>query len=216
MTPAATPSDRRPDVAGNLTLRASDADRDHVAQLLGQAFSEGRLSSDEHSERLESVYAAKTLGELRPLVSDLPVSFAPPSSGLVNDEPPNRVTLPFTAKSTDNVVAIFGENKRTGRWLVRSGLTAQACFGNVELDLTEAVLEQREITITANALFGEVKIRVPEGVMLIDEGTAIFGSRKVGGVGAADFGPETPVVRVRGFVLFGNVEAKRPKKRWFK
>jgi hypothetical protein len=215
VTPPAAPSDGPPN-SSNLALRASDADRDHVAQLLGQAFAEGRLSTDEHTERLEAVYAAKTLGELRPLVSDLPVNFAPPSSGLVSDAAPNRMALPFTAKSTDNVVAIFGENKRTGRWLVRSGLTAQACFGNVELDLTEAVLEQREITITANALFGEVKIRVPDGVMLIDEGTAIFGSRKLGGTNTTVFGPETPVVRVRGLVLFGNVEAKRPKRRWFK
>ena len=215
MTPPASPSDGLPNSA-SLALRASDADRDHVAHLLGQGFAEGRLSTDEHTERLEAVYAAKTLGELRRLVSDLPVNFAPPSSGLVSDAAPTRMALPFTAKPTDNVVAIFGENKRTGRWLVRSGLTAQACFGEVELDLTEAVLEQREITITANALFGEVKIRVPDGVMLIDEGTAIFGSRKLGGTNTVDFGPETPVVRVRGLVLFGSVEAKRPKKRWFK
>ena len=215
MTPQNFPPDRRPDSA-NLALRASDQDRDHVAQLLNQAFSEGRLGPEEHTERLESAYTAKTLGELRPLVSDLPVNFAPPSSGMVSDGSGRRADLPFAAKSTDNVTAIFGENKRTGRWLVRSGLTAQACFGNVELDLTEAVLEQREVTITANALFGEVKIRVPDGVMLIDEGTAIFGSRKLGGFGTADFGPETPVVRVRGMVLFGNVEAKRPRRKWFK
>jgi Domain of unknown function (DUF1707)/Cell wall-active antibiotics response 4TMS YvqF len=215
VTPQNFSSARQPDPA-NLALRASDQDRDHVAQLLNQAFAEGRLTPDEHTERLESVYTAKTLGELRPLVSDLPVNFAPPSSGLVADAPQNRANLPFTPKSTDNVMAVFGENKRTGRWLVRSGLTAQAVFGTVELDLTEAVLEQREVTITANAVFGEVKIRVPEGVMLIDEGTAFFGSRKLGAVGTADFGPETPVVRVRGLVLFGNVEAKRPRRKWFK
>jgi hypothetical protein len=230
VTPPASSPAHQPDPA-NLALRASDADRDHVAQLLGQAFAEGRLSPDEHAERLESVYAAKTLGQLRPMVADLPVNFAPPSSGLVADVAPGRTGSSFGAAIggafsgamggaaagpvTDNVVAIFGENKRTGRWLVRSGLSARACFGSVELDLTEAVLERREITITANALFGEVTIRVPDGVMLIDEGNAVFGSRKLGG-GAADFGPETPVVRVRGIALFGSVEAKRPKRKWFR
>jgi Domain of unknown function (DUF1707)/Cell wall-active antibiotics response 4TMS YvqF len=215
VTPQNFSSGRQPD-SPNLALRASDQDRDHVAQLLNQAFAEGRLSPEEHADRLESVYTAKTLGELRPLVSDLPVNFAPPSSGMVADEPQGRANLPFAPKATDNVTAVFGENKRAGRWLVRNGLTAQACFGSVELDLTEAVLEQREVTITANVLFGEVKIRVPEGVMLIDEGSAIFGSRKLSGFGATEFGPETPVVRIRGFVLFGNVEAKRPRRKWFK
>ncbi|HEV2638503.1 MAG TPA: DUF1707 domain-containing protein [Actinocrinis sp.] len=215
MTPQNFSSGRQPDPA-NLALRASDQDRDHVAQLVNQAFAEGRLSPEEHTERLEAIYTAKTLGDLRPLVADLPVTFAPPSSGMVADAPVPGANLPFAPKSTDNVMAVFGENKRTGRWLVRSGLVAQAVFGSVELDLTEAVLEQREVTITANVLFGEVKIRVPDGVMLVDEGTAIFGSRKLGGFGTADFGPETPVVRVRGFVLFGNVEAKRPRRKWFK
>ena len=52
-----------------LSLRASDADRDHVAKLLGQAFAEGRLSAEEHAERTDGVYAAKTLGELRPYLA---------------------------------------------------------------------------------------------------------------------------------------------------
>jgi hypothetical protein len=200
------PEDRNPG------LRASDADREHVAELLGRAFAEGRLSTEEHSERLESVYAAKTMGELRPLVADLPVNFAPPTA---TGMPAGRAEDAATVYNGEAVVAVFGEAKRTGRWLVRSGLNARALFGSVELDLTEAVLEQREITITANAVFGEVIIRVPDGVILHDEGSAIFGSRKLN-TPYATFGPETPVVHVRGVALFGSVEAKRPKKKWLR
>lgn len=203
----------------DLGLRASDADREHVAELLGQAFAEGRLSTEEHGERLESVYAAKTMGELRPLVADLPVVFAPPTAmatatagGLAN-----AVAADAAVRyGGEPVIAVFGEAKRTGRWLVRSGLEARAFFGSVELDLTEAVLEQREITITANAIFGEVIIRVPEGVILHDEGSAVFGSRKLTSMPGTVFGPETPVVHVRGMALFGSVEAKRPKKKWLR
>ena len=197
----------------NLGLRASDADREHVAELLSRAFAEGRLSTEEHSERLEAVYAAKTMGELRPLVADLPVNFAPPTAA--GAPPATRTDAALTTGEGDAVVAVFGEAKRSGRWLVRSGLTARALFGAIELDLTEAVLEQREITITANAVFGEVIIRVPDGVILHDEGSAIFGSRKLV-TPQAVFGPETPVVHVRGMALFGNVEAKRPKKKWLR
>jgi hypothetical protein len=196
----------------DLGLRASDADREHVAELLGRAFAEGRLSTDEYGERLEAVYAARTMGELRPLVADLPVTFAPPTAAGM---PAARAEDSATVYGGEAVVAVFGEAKRTGRWLVRSGLNARAFFGSVELDLTEAVLEQREIVITANAVFGEVVIRVPDGVLLYDEGSAVFGSRKLS-TPSASFGPETPVVRVRGVALFGNVEAKRPKKSWLR
>jgi len=52
--------------------RASDADRDRAAGLLGTAFAEGRLTADEHGERLSAVYAARTWQQLRQLTADLP------------------------------------------------------------------------------------------------------------------------------------------------
>jgi hypothetical protein len=198
-----------------LALRASDADRDHVAALLGQALAEGRLDAEEHSERLESVYRAKTLGELRPLVADLPVSFAPPTAG--GAAAPRRDAGSLASMPvTDSVVAVFGEQKRRGRWLVRSGLDAKAIFGSVELDLTEAVLEQRELTISATSVLGEVKLIVPEGVMVVNEGTAILGERNMSLSQDQPYTAETPIVHVRGFTLLGSVEAKRPRKKWFK
>jgi Domain of unknown function (DUF1707) len=54
------------------TLRASDADREHVAERLRHATAEGRLSAEELEERLGAVFAARTYGELDPLVADLP------------------------------------------------------------------------------------------------------------------------------------------------
>jgi len=56
----------RPDVL------ASDADRDGVARRLGSAFAEGRLTADEHADRVQAIYGARTLGELAGLTADLP------------------------------------------------------------------------------------------------------------------------------------------------
>ena len=52
-------------------LRASDADRDLVAGVLASAYADGRLDREEHDQRSESAAAARTLGELPPLVADL-------------------------------------------------------------------------------------------------------------------------------------------------
>ena len=53
-------------------IRASDADRDRAAEALREHHATGRLSVEEFQDRLDRVYAAKTLGELDELMADLP------------------------------------------------------------------------------------------------------------------------------------------------
>lgn len=62
-------------------LRAADADRAAVADVLGQHMSAGRLSLDEYDERLAQAYAAKTYGELERLTADLPAARPDPRPG---------------------------------------------------------------------------------------------------------------------------------------
>ena len=52
-------------------LRASDADREVIHAVLAEAFATGRLDRAEYDERSSSVLAARTLGELPPVVADL-------------------------------------------------------------------------------------------------------------------------------------------------
>jgi hypothetical protein len=52
--------------------RAADADRDAAVDALRDHAAAGRLESDELDERLETALGARTLGELRALVVDLP------------------------------------------------------------------------------------------------------------------------------------------------
>jgi hypothetical protein len=53
-------------------IRASDHDRDRTAALLREHHAAGRLTLEEFNERLDKVYAAKTMGELDDLLADLP------------------------------------------------------------------------------------------------------------------------------------------------
>ena len=69
--------------------RASDADRDAAASLLNEAFAEGRLTGDEHDQRLSAAYAARTWQQLRQLTADLP---APP--GAMQSAAPAMLTAP--------------------------------------------------------------------------------------------------------------------------
>lgn len=65
--------------AAGPAMRASDADRDAAAGLINEAFAEGRLTEDEHDQRLSAAYAARNWQQLHELTADLP---APPGADL--------------------------------------------------------------------------------------------------------------------------------------
>ena len=54
------------------SLRLSDAERETASQALGEHFAQGRLDADEHAERHERMWTAKTRGDIPPLFADLP------------------------------------------------------------------------------------------------------------------------------------------------
>ena len=66
----------------NDRIRISDADREQVAARLREHFAEGRITPDELDERISAVFAAKTYGDLRHVLADLP------------DEPPSAPLAP--------------------------------------------------------------------------------------------------------------------------
>ena len=59
-------------MAEQLDLRASDEDRERAAAEIREHYAQGRLTPDELSDRLDRVYAAQTVGDLRTLRADLP------------------------------------------------------------------------------------------------------------------------------------------------
>lgn len=182
-------------------MRASDADRDRVADQLREALVEGRLTADEHAERLDAVYRAKTYAELAPIVADLPATGGMPSAPMVRDD------LPAPQAASPNVVAIFSGAERKGRWLVEPQTNVVAVFGGVELDLRQAVLAQREVTINVTAVFGGVSITVPPGVRVISSVVSVMGGCSLPSDDTV--GSDAPVVRLTGMTLLGGVDAKR-------
>jgi Domain of unknown function (DUF1707) len=71
-----------------LTMRASDHDRQHVVDRLRSAVGDGRLTVDEYVDRMGRAYQAVTYGDLAPLCADLPVEgLAGPVAGRVAPAP---------------------------------------------------------------------------------------------------------------------------------
>jgi hypothetical protein len=192
-------------VAEPTELRASDADRDRIADILREALAEGRLTAEEHAERVEGVLATKTVGELDQFIRDLPAAH-PGRATSAYTSAPNRPTAgSIPVEADENVVAVFSAAARKGRWRAGRRIHAYSVFGNIEIDLSEAIFEYQHVVIKAISVFGNVEIRVPENVSLRGNGGAVLGNFEVATLDSAD--PHAPVVYVDGLAVLGNVEA---------
>jgi hypothetical protein len=200
-----------PAVPDRGNLRASDADRERVADILREAAGDGRLTMEELDERLDAVYAAKTYAELEPITRDLPqagsaqapVPAAAPAGDLsrVGGEPTSHAAI-----------AILGGFSRKGDWVVPKEFSAVAILGGGEIDLREARFSEPVVTIHAVTIMGGIEITVPEDVTVQVTGVGIMGAFEhiPGGEGQAG----GPKIIINGVAIMGGVEVKRrpPKK----
>lgn len=184
---------RRP--AGDPQLRISDADRERYAAQLQAAVGEGRLAFDEFEQRMTALYAARTAGDLEPIVGDLPAVPAPAT----------RDTVELRAKA--------GSLKRGGRWIAPRRLVVTAQAGSVKLNYTEAVINHPELEIALDVRAGSVVIVLPDGASAeVDDVDVEAGSVKnrvsqVPGAGA-------PHIRVTGRAKAGSLTVRYPRRFW--
>nr|WP_310430022.1 DUF1707 domain-containing protein [Catenuloplanes niger] len=178
-------------------MRASDSDRERVAEVLRGAASDGRLDLHELDERLGRVYAARTYGELEPLTRDLPLVVATPA----NTVPDGNVPL------SRGGFALMSQFVRRGRWAVGRAFSCLAFWGGGTIDLRDAYFAEGSTRINAFAIMGGVEVIVPEDANVHVTGLAIMGGFDHGANGAG--APGAPTIVVGGFAFWGGVEIKR-------
>jgi Domain of unknown function (DUF1707) len=201
------PSNVGPIAGGN--LRASDADREQVATVLSTAYAEGRLTREEHDERVDQLMAAKTFDDLIPITRDLVVVRArTPTPGPAAS---SQVELDTSSASDQpsRLVAIFGGVTRNGKWRVRRKNQVLVVFGGIDLDLRDAVFEGTTIEMSSVCCFCGLDIKVPEGLAVRNEMMGIFGGTELKDVG--DPIPGAPTLVLKGLTLFGGVSVRGPK-----
>jgi hypothetical protein len=197
-------------------MRVSNDDRERVAQVLHNAMAEGRLTVSELEERLDKVYAAKTFGDLEPMVRDLPVGGQAPQLPV---PVPTSAPMPLPTNriggrgTSSNAIAVLSGTGRKGVWTVPPTFTTFAFMGGVEIDLTEARFEDPETTIQAFAFMGGIEIYVPEDIAVQVNGTGFMGAFENHAHNQAQPRPGVPLVRVTGLAVWGAVEVKRRKKK---
>jgi hypothetical protein len=187
-------------------MRASDADRERVANVLREAAGDGRLTMDELDQRLDAVYAAKTYAELEPITHDLPetgAAYAPAPSPAAPRDPARFGGEP----TSQGAVAILGGFTRKGEWVVPKEFTAFMLMGGGEIDLREARFSEREVTIHIVAIMGGCEVIVPEDATVYVTGIGVLGAFEHSDAGPGS--PDGPVIKINGLAFMGGVDVKR-------
>ena len=192
-------------------LRASDADRERVVEVLRHAASAGQLTAEELEERVASASAARTRSELERLTAD--VSAEPlhdpalASTGAVG----GGVRVREGQGGTRWVVSIMGGHDKRGRWRVAPRATVLNIMGGSEIDLNDAELSGPLTNLNVYSFMGGGEVRVPHGVDVHVSGFALMGGNDVKlGDEVAPLG--APTIDIRLVSIMGGSEVARGRK----
>ena len=191
-------------------IRASDADRDRVAEVLNTAYAEGRITDEEHTERLLATNRAKTFDDLTPLTADLVPTPRPAPPATSSGPAWSGSSVTGGGDQSHRMTAALAEVKRAGPWLVRRRNFASVFFGSMQLDLTQASFETQEVEINVTQVLGSIFLRVPWGTTVRDETARVLAETSIKGIGPPD--PACPVVVLRGSNVLGEIKVRGPKK----
>jgi hypothetical protein len=185
-------------------LRASDADRDRVIELLRAAVADGRLDPGEFDQRLDAALAARTIDALAPLTADL---IAVPGSD-------GALTLPLAgtpAEPAAELLTIKGKHgsvRRDGRWTLPHRLALRTAWCDVMLDLTSAVRSGPELVIEMRVRGGNVELVLAPGMVVDANELTVRHNKLAISRDAGDNTPETLQVRLVGRMKHGRIDTR--------
>jgi len=192
MTQGAEPEPLRPPA-----MRASDQDRDAVAQQLQQAFAECRLDDDEFDQRMRAALTARTSADLAGLTSDLPPALGAAAAPTVPAAAPGR-----------RAIAYKNSIRRGGRWRVPERFTSVIYKGGGWFDLRAAELTAPVTTVVALAYKSRIDILVPPGVRVEMDGFGVSKGWSSDEEGEIVLPRDAPAVHVRGIAYKGTIEIR--------
>ena len=192
------------DPPSSSALRASDADRDRVIEVLRAAVADGRLNQAEFDERLDAALAARTIGALAPLTADL---IAVPGSD-------GALTLPVAGPPAEPAAELLTINerhssvRRDGRWTLPHRLALRTAWCDVMLDLTRAVRSWPELVIELQVRGGNVELVLAPGMVVDANELAVRYTELAISRDAGDDTPETLRVRLVGRMRHGRIDTR--------
>ena len=174
------------------------AEREKVVARLSDAFAHDRLNVDELERRLTQAHERNTIASIDQLLDDLA-------------ETDGKTPAQALAHASDfpehqDITAIFSGSQFSGPRPLPRRLKIRAIFGGVQVDLRDALFPDGVVEVEVKAVFGGVQIIVPPTLAVECHGVAILGGFESLNRVPANPDPSSPLLRVRGRVVFGGVQ----------
>ncbi len=186
-------------------MRASDADRDRVMDVLREAVGDGRLTAEEFEERLEAAMSSRTYGELAELTADLVAAPVPPAPGASSAPAAGEIRIRQRG----------GSFSRTGQWTVPRRLDLRPSWCDVTLDFTDAVITHDTLLIDMNMRGGTLTLVTRPGVVVDADALRVRYTDVELHPGAAPGAPVILRVQLVGRMRYGRIEVQRgPRAAW--
>lgn len=186
-------------------VRAGDADRDAVLEILQQAHAEGRLSIDELGERQDRVLRATYMDQFDDLVDDLPGGRGLGTTDSEGLAPRRPAPVPGRGQPERTTVTFLSGREVT----IESGTrryTNFAWWGGDHIDLSPAMGPGVVVELHLHAIMAGHDIYVPEGVRVVDESIAIMAGNDIAQEARGD--GSNGIVVLKGFLWWAGHDVK--------
>lgn len=182
--------------------------REQKISELSQLFANDDLSLEDLERRIELVYKAGNVTELEAITADLrAASSADPGAQLPAVSAPRQVVAADARHG--RLLAIMGESRRTGRWLVPGAFRVVSVMSDTRLDLTQAVMAAGNSEIHVTAFWSSCRLIVPPGMRVINEMHAVMASVTSNADEMDPPGvsrPDAPTIRLTGTAIMAEVK----------
>ncbi|MHB1326831.1 MAG: DUF1707 domain-containing protein [Gemmatimonadales bacterium] len=192
-----------------------DHTRREAIRLLCRAQADDRLSVESFETRLEGINRAPNQATIAAIIADLaddpelatPTPFTP-AYGLPAVADHTAPFRPVAPAEFSRISSVFGSTKRGGSWTVPLLIEARVLFGEMTLDLRDAVFGADVVDINVDVDLGSFTLIVPAGTQVESEvnetlSSSSHSTRSTGGVR-----PNGLLVRLHGQATLASVEIK--------
>lgn len=201
-------------------IRVSDAEREHVVEVLQKAIGLGMLNLDEFTERTDRALASKTRGELNAVLTDLP-GLVHPAAGMVPRQqqnpwaPPPRHAYAHPSGQVMELNGKYSALQRNGNWLVPESMVVRNKYGATKLDFSQAEIRHPVVHIELQAKWGPVEITIPESAAVDTNSITDIKFGNLDDRTRSNGRPGTPRFVISGRVHGGALIIKYPRRGFF-
>ena len=183
--------------------------REQKISELSQHFASDDLSLEDLERRIELVYKAGSIAELDAVTADLRAPSSAPAADVESTSVAARKHALAADPRRGRLLAIMGETRRSGRWLVPGALRVVSLMSDTRLDLTQAVMASGASEIHLTVMWSSCRLIVPPGMRVINEMHAVMASVTSSADEMDPPGvsrPNAPTIRLTGTALMAEVK----------